>query len=409
MGLTQSPRVVTDGLVFYYDENNIKSYRGPVMQNLAASIGYNNTTGTGVSIVGGYETVEVPQIGQSNVTFSTIQNNYTSFSPNSGDCCPSPFFYGTGIVVSPSTQYTYAIVYKNNSGYTHPNFMYRYEYTSNGGTYVTEAGVHNASNRVHLGDGWYWAWATFTTQATTNWLGYHGAFYYRYSNASDKMSVARVLITQGDYTSLHPRFWPLVNTARSTSQSIFDLTGQKTVTANSVTYASNGNISFNGSSNFLTLQNTTLGNGNLPWTVSAWVKSTTTATTLGAGSILSNQSGGPVYSVMGINSGKIVYWTYQNSAWAQKLGVGTTVNDGNWHMLTWVNYSNSTMDMYVDGVLDSNVPNSTSGNQNPVDRIGGSWNSLFPGSINNLSIYNKALTAAEVIQNFNALRGRFGV
>jgi hypothetical protein len=113
--------------------------------------------------------------------------------------------------------------------------------------------------------------------------------------------------------------------------------------------------------------------------------------------------------MMGVNSGKIVYWTYQNNAWAQKLGVGKTVNDGVWHLLTWVNYSNYTMDMYVDGVLDSNVTNSTSGNQNPVDRVGGSWNGFFPGSIDALSIYNKALTAGEVRQNFNAQRGRFGV
>jgi len=68
------------------------------------------------------------------------------------------------------------------------------------------------------------------------------------------------------------------------------------------------------------------------------------------------------------------------------------------------------MDMYVDGLLDSNVPNSTSGNQNPVDMIGGSWSSKFVGSIDALLIYNgKALTAAEVRQNFNATRGRFGI
>jgi hypothetical protein len=191
--------------------------------------------------------------------------------------------------------------------------------------------------------------------------------------------------------------------------SIRDITDRSTIIPSSLTYNADGTFSFNGSSNYITIQNTTLGNGNIPWTVSAWMKTTTTANTLGNGSILSNSSGGPVYSMMGVNSGKIVYWTYQNSAWTQKLGVGKTVNDGNWHMLTWVNYNNNTMDMYVDGLLDSNVPNSTSGNNNPVDRIGGSWNALFAGSISTLSRYDRALSAAEVQQNFQALRGRYGI
>ena len=187
--------------------------------------------------------------------------------------------------------------------------------------------------------------------------------------------------------------------------------GNNGTLVNGPTYDSSngGSIVFDGSNDFVSIPNTTLGNGNLPWTVSAWVKTTTLATTLGAGSVISNQSGGPVYSMMGVNSGKIVYWTYQNNDWAQKLGVGTTVNDGGWHLLTWVNYNNYTMDMYVDGVFDSNVANSTSGNQNPVDRIGGSWNGYFPGSINALSIYNRALTALEVKQIFVALKGRFGL
>ena len=244
--------------------------------------------------------------------------------------------------------------------------MHRYEYTSNGGTYVTEGGVFNDSNKVALGNGWFYAWGTFTTAATTNWIGYAAAFYYRYSQSSDKLSIAKVLITPGNYSGLHPIYWPDKLSTRATTNVLNNLTSISSINANSLTYASNGTYSFNGSSNYVTIPNTQLGNGNLPWTVSCWMKTTTTVNALGLGSVLSNASGGPVYSMMGVNSGKIVYWTYQSSAWAQKLGVGKTVNDDVWHMLTWVNYSNSTMDMYVDGVLDSNVANSTSGNNNPV-------------------------------------------
>jgi hypothetical protein len=33
----------------------------------------------------------------------------------------------------------------------------------------------------------------------------------------------------------------------------------------------------------------------------------------------------------------------------------------------------------------------------------------FIGNIANLAIYNRALSAAEILQNFNALRGRYGI
>jgi hypothetical protein len=166
---------------------------------------------------------------------------------------------------------------------------------------------------------------------------------------------------------------------------------------------------FDGVDDYVTIPNTIMGNGNVAWTISAWTKTTTAVNSLGHGSVVSNANSGPVYSMLGVNNGKIVYWTYQNSAWSQKLGV-RTVNDGNWHMLTWVNYTNSTMDMYVDGTFDANVANSTSGNNNPLDRVGGSWTARYNGSISIFQITtNKALTASEVLQNYNATKGRYGL
>lgn len=172
------------------------------------------------------------------------------------------------------------------------------------------------------------------------------------------------------------------------------------------------NFNFDGTNDYVEILGgnyaITLGNGNIPWTVSVWTLTSTGVNALGAGSILSNSSGGPVYSMMGVNNSKIVYWNY-DGGWIQNLGVAT-VNDGNWHMLTWVNYDNYTMDMYVDGVFDANVGNSTAGNNNPVDRIAGSWAAFYAGRIATLSIYEgTALTANQVKQNYNCVKSRFGL
>jgi uncharacterized delta-60 repeat protein len=85
---------------------------------------------------------------------------------------------------------------------------------------------------------------------------------------------------------------------------------------------------FDGSNDRILLSSSiNMGNGSTPWTISAWVRTTTTVTGLGQGTIISNQSGGPVYSQLCINGGKITYWSYKTS-WVQYLG-NTTINTGN--------------------------------------------------------------------------------
>jgi len=58
----------------------------------------------------------------------------------------------------------------------------------------------------------------------------------------------------------------------------------------------------------------------------------------------------------------------------------------------------------INGQTLPSVPNQPLyiGNRNALDRT-------FQGSISQVSIYNKALTANEIKQNFNALRGRYGL
>jgi len=186
---------------------------------------------------------------------------------------------------------------------------------------------------------------------------------------------------------------------------------------NGVTYNSGygGYWSFDGADDRILLDNAnysfSLGDGNSNWTVNAWVRTTTGANGLGQGSVLSNSNGGPVYSEMGVNGGKIVYWVYPSNINSWKGWTGNiTVNNGTWHMLTWVNKVGYTMDMYVDGVLDVTISPTNAGNNNPIDIIGGSWAGVFQGDIATVQVYQgKAFNKSETIQNFNAQRGRFGV
>ena len=64
-------------------------------------------------------------------------------------------------------------------------------------------------------------------------------------------------------------------------------------------------------------------------------------------------------------------------------------------------------------VTDGLVLALDAGNAKSYPGIGTDWFDLSgngnTGNIAQVSIYNRALTASEISQNFNALRGRFGI
>jgi hypothetical protein len=87
--------------------------------------------------------------------------------------------------------------------------------------------------------------------------------------------------------------------------------------------------------------------------------------------------------------------------------------DGHWHNYT-LSFDGSNGFLYIDsmfvnavsvsGTLTNNTNDLTIG-RGDVSDIAEYWD----GNISNVQIYNRALTAQEIKQNFEALRGRFGI
>jgi hypothetical protein len=120
-------------------------------------------------------------------------------------------------------------------------------------------------------------------------------------------------------------------------------------------------------------------------------------------------------------------WTYWNSGGTPYSVVpktGTNGNFGDWNDSTWRHYvfTRSTTSapytlQYMNGNLVSNV--SRSGDQTTQFGNGAGYNlylgvyrqSFLPwaGNQSSVRIYNRALTAAEVLQNYNAQKGRYGL
>jgi hypothetical protein len=95
-------------------------------------------------------------------------------------------------------------------------------------------------------------------------------------------------------------------------------------------------------------------------------------------------------------------------------GVGYTYNDSDllniWHHVV-ATYDGTTLRLYRNGVqLNSGTSTGNVTNTSKTLEIGRrNTGAYFNGRLNGQKVYNKALAASEIQQNFNALRGRFGI
>lgn len=249
-----------NSLVFAYDAGDMRnSYIGQPGRNYANGPYY----GVGASITNfengkiyrtnGYkETVYIPTLGVREVDCFEIYNEYDGYGTNGNfNCCPNIYSYTDGgwnaFPWLPNTTYTYQIIYKSETGYTNPNYMYHYEYRADG-SYITEYGVHTNELRTHLGDGWYHAWNTFTTHPEAN-KGYCGMWHYEYYGVN-KVSLAAVSIVPG--TTIRPPL-QFINegTTRSSTQALLDLTGASSINVANLSFNTAGELAFDGTDDYI--------------------------------------------------------------------------------------------------------------------------------------------------------------
>jgi hypothetical protein len=92
-------------------------------------------------------------------------------------------------------------------------------------------------------------------------------------------------------------------------------------------------------------------------------------------------------------------------------GIYLTLTDGQWHFLASTR-SGTTHTLYGDGISNTTsntVPATALSTDNMTISSGYGGGNYFKGNIAQTQIYNRALSASEVLQNFNATRARFGV
>jgi len=178
-----------------------------------------------------------------------------------------------------------------------------------------------------------------------------------------------------------------------------------------------GYLSFDGANDYSENSSPNLGiTGNASITMSCWFydQKTSTSTFQSLFAYGNGPSVGDTFSIGLINLSVNMQFNGGN---------GTFSSNNVYSLNTWNNVvvtktpgaANTTTKLYLNGV-ELSIASSSTITPNVVSRVirVGRWTNdgfpyYFEGRVSNAFVYNRALSASEIQQNFNATRGRFGI
>jgi len=179
-----------------------------------------------------------------------------------------------------------------------------------------------------------------------------------------------------------------------------------------------GSISFDGVDDWTSFGNI-LNMGTSNFTISAWVKSTSTVTGNNNGIVYKRstaQSQSPGYRLNMPNGAFNLH--IADGVNSNTLStVSPSFNDDNWYNVIGVVIRTQKLQIFVNGQLNiettstlaTSIDTSTNFAVGALNTSGTSTFHRFLGNISNVQVYNRALSAAEVLQNYNATKGRYGL
>jgi hypothetical protein len=182
---------------------------------------------------------------------------------------------------------------------------------------------------------------------------------------------------------------------------------------------SNNSIVFDGTNDYIALGTPAILNITGSITINSWVKVIAFPSSDGIGTI---------YEKGYDNTVEQTFFRFRNNAGAQVIEVGTysgtnymttytvgsSITIGTWNNIIG-QYDGANWNLYLNGVLVS----STLKNQGPLPStspssigaayIATGYQRFFNGNIASVQIYNRALSASEILQNYNAQKSRFNL
>lgn len=176
--------------------------------------------------------------------------------------------------------------------------------------------------------------------------------------------------------------------------------------------SNSGSLVFDGIDDYINGSLTNLPTGSSNRTIGAWFKTSKAMLTnqyqiiFWYGNAATNQG---IFSLVGGDANISVgaKARFGASQYGNLVGSPQEVNDGNWKNGVIV-IESSVYTIYLNGVSVASKTMTTN-TANTIYTVGVGTGVYFQGNIANVNVYNRALTAAEVLQNYNASKSRFGL
>jgi hypothetical protein len=383
----RGPKTITEDLIFHYDTGNEKSFAGEPTTNLldprweaAWSI-----DGSGQGSLG---------------TRTMLSQFHCRIVDVASNTRQSEWVYG----LVGNTTYTFSVKFKKISGA--PTLRFQIQ-PYNGGSYIAQYFPTTAQIGLVNIEGWQTAKYTITTPANTDrviWYMQDGDDYTTYTHTFELKDV------QCEQKS-HPT--PFVYGTRSNTQSLLDLSKKSVMTVANASFDSNAMLNFDGTNDYTQL--TSFPQPTNYITCEAWInpQDSVTPGTIRGGVISSTNSMylGIFDSYDGTTFGS--HWAVQTSTGARPYNINGSIPRNKWTHLVGT-YNGSVSRAYINGVevwnasLTGTIPSATY----YIGTYGGTIvddTHNFNGFISVAKIYNRALTAEQVYQNYNTSKSRFGL
>lgn len=394
MAVFSGPEIPNNGLVFHYDmSNSVKSWKGAPTTNINTALAYTqgwiNSGAAAYSANDNTITRLFSDHPTSSLTVTTTGNCHIGMG---NATITSGLTYAVSLycfIPSSAGTLAGAAPYMR----TFPANLGRGQLLYNG---VTDWNTWPKDTWIRVG-------STFVNTAgdTSMYISCY------LDNLNNKIYLSAPMIENQTFVT------PYINGTRSTTQTIIDLTGNNTVTATSLTYASDNTFSFNGtSSNIIGPTSGILDFGTNPFTI--LFVAYRTADGFQGGSYINKGLG----TATGFGMRDNAIYLHSSLGFIASVNVATTINTWQHHALVVDQNSSPIIKHYINGVLNQTGYTETTANKGSITNseafnigysFAGGIARYFNGNMPLVQIYNRSLSVLEVQQNFEATRGRFGI
>ena len=201
---------------------------------------------------------------------------------------------------------------------------------------------------------------------------------------------------------------------RSVTQGLKDLTGRSTIDLTNVSFDANAQMTFDGTNDAISVTTPSGFSGSGTWTLNTWFKINGAPSSTAYMNVIldMNPTGGSANMICVNWSDMRLQYRSRPVGGSYTDINGSILTQGVWYNATVVKNGTSDTKLYLNGVQDGGTYSGDlpAGNQSTFNI--GRWTdgTVFANAtIPTISIYNRALSASEVQQNFNAIKGRYGL